>query len=331
MRIELSGLSAGATTVNNITQSRFFSRIDIGVDVERRSCDVSIKAKLSDVTCLLDYNDYLGLLRVARRNLGQEIDRTKWDNLEAAWEKEAFGDSSQEDVVDHSRVVSYSTSARHVRFGREKQPTDSTSPVALSLGIVCRAISLTLQCNDELRMVHRGIILIRAMGLEVAVARSLDTGLTFSTALQCLYVFDLHRSVTTPDNTPDFPRAIVAGYTHHPDDTSSAQVIVRIERPKPGSEETNVSIVINYLSLTALLQPLEHAIAFGTCRWGKNGDKQEIGSVDHLLGEQVEESTTRKSMYLSTITRLKLVLHHPRFIFPAEEEELNSRALVLQG
>ncbi len=97
-------------------------------------------------------------------------------------------------------------------------------------------------------------------------------------------------------------------------------------------------MVFNYLSVNALILPLQEVLAFLTCSWSLRGTDfdSSIGDVAREVDDKGEESIDQveeraKPDSFRKGLQLKLVAHYPRVFFLADESDPCSRALVLRG
>jgi hypothetical protein len=99
----------------------------------------------------------------------------------------------------------------------------------------------------------------------------------------------------------------------------------------PDSKVTVARIVINRLSVNALVRPFQEVIDFLTVQWDTSA-KDSLNFLNH-----VKKADRGMSTEVGVVTssgrgfELKLVAHYPRIFFLADESDLHSRALVLQG
>lgn len=95
---------------------------------------------------------------------------------------------------------------------------------------------------------------------------------------------------------------------------------------------TVVRMVINFLSINAMIRPLREVTSFATCSWSRKSDASTPGVVSESSNELVgKESASRRNTASSFCLQLKLVAHYPRIFFVADESDCRSRALVLRG
>ena len=153
----------------------------------------------------------------------------------------------------------------------------------------------------------------------------------------------------TPSNNDGSDGAEVSG-----SDEGGPQLVVTVDRcpatsagaigshaecqmPKD-SKVTIARIVVNYLSVNALIRPFQEIMAFLSCAWPTNnvctrpvpsirGGLSRIKITTETEGMKRDNSSIPESSGL----QLKLVAHYPRVFFLADESDAHSRALVLRG
>jgi hypothetical protein len=153
---------------------------------------------------------------------------------------------------------------------------------------------------------------------------------------------------------------LVEGYSPPEDDgidssksgTDDPQFVVNVDRCSAGSavaagslkdcelpldsKVTVAKVVINNLSVNALIRPFKEIAAFLSCNWRTNAG-QELLVTDVEKNKSFSlEATSNMHQAKSDTPRnqgfqLKLVAHYPRVFFLADESDPNSRALVLRG
>lgn len=101
---------------------------------------------------------------------------------------------------------------------------------------------------------------------------------------------------------------------------------------------TVARIVINYLSLNALIRPFREIVGFLSCEWpSQRGHAPKSVSNKPRKDETKYTASTETSkdvdvsMTSSRGVQIKLVAHYPRVFFLADESDAHSRALVLRG
>ena len=103
----------------------------------------------------------------------------------------------------------------------------------------------------------------------------------------------------------------------------------------PDTKVTLAKVVVNYLSLNALIRPFREIADFLSCEWPTSVEQ----SPKCMRVDEVELHITEKSKFpkIDMIHdsfrgfQLKVVAHYPRVFFLADESDLHSRALVLKG
>lgn len=336
MAVKLSGLSAAAYRSDSCSdESPLVSEIDIVVDVEKSKRDVAVRTTLSRIHVPLKYSDFVLLKRVYKHNIGREVDRTKWDNLEAAWEQE-FEDGEQ---VEYSKEVLYSASARIVRYGTELE-TNRRNSATMDLQIHCDQLTVVLHRDEAVSTGRHGydFALLSVLGLG-ASANIDQTSESFSISLRRLNLFDLCGRRYQPHDTDGTWKharcsVLVEGYTEQSQkDMFDSQFVMNIHRGESTSGDTAVSVVVNYLSVALLRRPIEDVVSFLSRGWSLHPDTEHAQSDAEILPNHPNHSTKQTTRMKETQRgmALKLSLHYPRFIFVADETEQHSRAIVLEG
>ena len=120
-------------------------------------------------------------------------------------------------------------------------------------------------------------------------------------------------------------------------DTCPASAVGSIGSPFANEFQTEqvtvARMVINYLSVNAMIRPLREIISFLSCAWSPNNEP--VVSVTKTgankpPGAETSSNNSNKSKSSSGF-QLKLVAHYPRIFFVADESDAHSRALVLRG
>ena len=102
----------------------------------------------------------------------------------------------------------------------------------------------------------------------------------------------------------------------------------------PDTKVTIAKVVINYLSLNALLRPVREIADFFSCEWPTSIELsrhcQRVDEVESHIDMKAKslEKTLHESFHGF---QLRIVAHYPRVFFLADESDLHSRALVLKG
>ena len=98
----------------------------------------------------------------------------------------------------------------------------------------------------------------------------------------------------------------------------------------PDAKVTVARVVINHLSVNALVRPFRDIAAFLSCEWNSDLDD----SPPHLSPSEQSKKVTAEDGTVVTKGKgieLKVVSHYPRVFFLADESDPHSRALVLRG
>jgi len=352
LTVSMLGLSARtyAFGYDDSCNDPLFSGININIDVEKRELQLSVRAKVSPIAVALRYTDFLTLLAVIKENVGKAVTKKKWDNLEVAWEEELSRDSVHHDSDDSPRFsneISYSESARHVRYGvSESTARADPNHAALLLTLDCDEVSLLLHRDDDLVVTETTdsgyeVVLFVVQRLASSVDRR--GGLeSLSFSLGDVFLFDLGEvgrrrrrgHVDSPDAVPS-PYVMMNGYST-PDGRGhfDSQVVVTVDRE--ASLPTSISILINYLSFAALIRPLEEVYGFMSCSWPvfgtlRNAHVSADSCESHISQSFADTDSIGISTRPSPGTLVKFVMHYPRFVFAADENDRHSRALVLEG
>ena len=94
---------------------------------------------------------------------------------------------------------------------------------------------------------------------------------------------------------------------------------------------TVVRMVINYLSINAMIRPLRDVISFASCTWSQNSEASALDASGSADGQADQENGSQRATTSSSGFQMKLVAHYPRIFFVADESDIRSRALVLRG
>lgn len=306
--------------------------LHIAVTVKKTKGSTNVCVRLSDVRVNLSYTDYNTIVEVSRSNLAKKVDKTKWDNLEAKWERESMS-SARTEIV-------YADSARHVRYGvsrSDKKRNDSfISKGSLILG---RLTLLLKRTGDHLPPnLHYEMLLCRGQGLEATGEFSSAGKLSVSISLRNIFVFDLGESgrllnakQSMQKMRPRRALLMIEGYTPtgankvYGDDFDS-HLLVKADK-EASSNTTKLTAVVNCLSITALHRCLLEVSQFFTCSWGAVAKKKPLSNLDSNDEIFQKDQTSQVTGHYE----FRLVLHYPRLIFVADEKDAHSKALVLQG
>lgn len=349
LTVGLTGLSAGLYDFGSYDpiENYIFSDVNIGIDVEKSQSRVDLRMKVSDVRLNLRYRDFVTLVLVSRENIGRRIDTKQWDNLEAAWEEEISRDAAGTDHPESplfSTELSYSKSARLIRYGQRSGAQDSSKesrPFDLDLRLQCNRVSLLLYRNDG-AMARDGdsdseLAFIAIRRLSAFIRRLDGAGNSVSASLGKVFLLDMGRNRRGDGSGREWRRSdplysvMIEGY-HAPDgrDSFDSQVVVTVDSD-PKSKDVQISVVVNYLSLAALLKPLEDLKSFFTRAWDVSDLPQTIEDETESLNGQIgqplaAERAEKEPPSGQPRVQINFVLHYPRLILIAD-----SRGLVLQG
>lgn len=322
------------------------SEIDVKIDVEKSPSLFLLRVTVSTITVHLRYREWVSLLTVLRMNVGRKLDRSSWDNLEVAWE---HGDPveavSVEPTPRYSKEVSYSENARLVRFGKTKRPpsgTEKPQVLEIDVKLECERLSVLLHRDKIEESTGRGydvaLLIVRRL---VSSGMRSEGGLqSASVSLGELFLFDLgghsrrnQQSNITEDSWTLAHTVMVEGYADcGSGDSFDSQIVLNVDRSGSTTSDVSVSLLMNYISVSALVKPVEEILQFLMCQWEtsssgnpRNPDLLENPAEVSSLGVDATESES------TSILQVKLVLHYPRFVFVADETDKSSRALVLEG
>ena len=346
------------------THSPILSNIDVTINVSRDIADSkTVDCVLSDLFVRLRYSDFATLMFVLRENVSRKIDRSKWDNIEAAWENEAVSDvpSFATDsprpqtslfATSFSTEVVYASEARHIRYGQGSRRDSPRGAASFDVSLVLDDLSIVLRRDDgsgAKAFPSYDMTLFRAQGFEASLS-SIEDGTSASLSIHRVFLFDTGTRGRRALGLASLPvensvLVLVEGYAppqmkeKRSDDKSSSQLILRVDRSRVLSKsEYRVSLVLNYLSVAALIVPIQEMLAFLRLEWptaALEKDSSESSSLDGLTGENIAAHEpvlhTPSTVAEEKRYHIQLVLHNPQFIFAATESDLHSRALVLRG
>jgi hypothetical protein len=167
-------------------------------------------------------------------------------------------------------------------------------------------------------------------------------GVMDSTAVPC--AFTVIAEGSTPkkyysvSNASDDLQSFSSDYDRR--EFASPQLAVSVYKPADGIPVA--SIVLNYLTINALVKPIVETLEFLSCSWPTAEASRRVIS-SHLEGETIVESYEKaKNLSVGTKTNpkevatvegfsLKLVAHYPQVFLLADEGDPFSRALVFRG
>jgi hypothetical protein len=331
------------------------SNVDMTIEVAKSKSLVAVTCHLSDVHIHLSYADYVLSFLVLKENLGRALEKKSWDNLEVAWEEEAASADNMPtlDSPAYSKEVSYSTNARHVRYGRKKESSAKEKP-NYDLQFRFDVLSVILRRNDPLdngtTQFDYDMVLVRGQGFEASLASSGDGDQSLGFSLRSIFLYDLggkgrvlcrSRGEDGKDELPSAFSILVDGYSPPEKEGASAgsgnvdaQIIVTVNRHTSSPGDVKVSVLINYLSIAALACPFQEIVAFSLRRWPcpilARTRREETESLDGNVGDSLEDKSDGVSASTKSF-EVKLVLHYPRLILVADESDPHSRGLVVRG
>ena len=140
----------------------------------------------------------------------------------------------------------------------------------------------------------------------------------------------------SPENIPstDGPQLVITVDRCPISSVGSIGSLTESELPDD-TKVTVARVVINYLSVNALVRPFQEVVAFLSCGWPSATVRlQTLENTEALMKNKGKEEISYPSSGTSSINRvfqLKLVAHYPRVFFLADESDPHSRALVLRG
>ena len=247
--------------------------------------------------------------------------------------------------------MTYSTSARLVRYGQKKGGSGS-SKKSVRLKLFFGSLSIILRRDDNVDSSSEpyDMILARCQGFELDVGQKDGGDRWLNASLNKVFVFDLgfggrlsrlslYRRVD--HNVGDSFSVIVQGYS--PPERSreletgaefDSQIILKIENDA-SSRVTKFTVIMSCLSSTASLGALKELTQFFGCKWpasdlsSTHQAATESADFDGLpeTGPQASGSTKKAAHEY----QMRFVLHYPRLVFVADEYDRQSRALVLRG
>lgn len=92
-------------------------------------------------------------------------------------------------------------------------------------------------------------------------------------------------------------------------------------------------VVVNYLSINALIGPFKEMLAFFALAWPTDIEQSDDSFRNEVAFSNDEGKQLKRSKRGSSVSclQMKLVAHYPRIFFVADESDPHSRALVLRG
>jgi hypothetical protein len=332
-------------------ESNLMSKVDIEVDIELTSVATTVRCHLSDVMTRLSYYEYVALRYIFRDNIGRKTDRDLWDNLEKAWEKESeLIDNAGQDALTYSVDITYSSSARVVRYGQEKRNRSNSLQTKFTLSCGSIALVLSKDCSFPDSEVFYDMIGIRAQGFDFEVGRKEDGEESLNLSLGNIFVVDLgkdgrcllmndHRSENR--GHVDSLSVLVERYYSQQSNISieptvDSSLVIKVDRCSGTSGDVNIVIITSFLSVTLFREPLQDLLSFATCKWTSAVPSSTSQSGSWLLDNaSIAEISTDKSEVWSfpvnSDIKIRFVSHYARFVLAADELDPHSRSLMLTG
>jgi hypothetical protein len=351
-KIVLGGfaLILNAETNSRVVESQLMDNLNVEVDMELSDSCTIVRCRLSDVFFRISYLNYVSFLHIVRDNLGRKSDREQWDILENVWGQEP----SESNVTEHdvqsltqSKEVLYSSSARVIRYGQGRR-TSANHSITITFGCADVAFVFVRDDSLDIRNSSYATIGIRGQGFDCEIGRRDDGVNWLNFSLHNLFAVDLGRNgrlcrsshrVNIDINKVESPNVLVEGYSARrlEDNTNvDSQLVVKVERDSSNTGDVNVVVIISFLSVTAMVQPIEDLINFFTCKWdtaalAKLGISNGVLSIKTSnIAEPANTEDFSIASFKSKIS-LRFVSHYARFIFAANELDSHSRALILSG
>lgn len=387
--------------------------VDLHIDLSKptgRGRTIMLTGRLSCIDLTLTYTAYLLLRDIMRNNVSREVDAERWDNIEKAYSIE-LEELEYPPGVFQGDHLAYSSDARFIRYGRNRQQKRSVSVdrieeenpesssasqeaspmhvTTVDCAFEIQGLRLKLHRNDSLddlgdsaspgRNVdpafNYDMVVFRADKIAISIGTTAAGDKSMQLTLNRLGIFDLgdfgrlareryyynlsrlygkgdvrNRSIRDPCSFS----VLAEGYSRNESHSAleeTSQLIVTVDwcsassvghvggssLPDDGADDKIVvaRIVINYLTINAMIRPMKEIASFLACSWDVQHDghvvafNRVISSVSSNEAAQLEGSTapmtSRKGF------QLKLVAHYPQIFFLADESDPNSRALVLRG
>lgn len=368
---------------------------------------MSVTGKLSSFVTCLAYSDYALLRALLRDNVGRQLDKEKWDNIEKAYWMESGAENEDGTVKrmdDVGQTVHYASDARFVRYGKagkkgnksSKDIPDESSRIGteskpsydktfdlrfdlagLSLELRRDDLVAGISLNDEISSAfHYNVMLLRVEAVEILTSSNSNGDSSFNFSLFRLGLFDLGDEgrlareryyFSLPDDelgrlnmkrrllrepcpfhvlvegygatTDDFDLSsstmtgpqFVASFDTCPASSTTGFGSLSESGLPPDSKVTVARIVINHLSVNALVRPYQEIVEFLTVKWDSEGKEKpsflELRKIPDPITPVEEGAVVASGRGLE----LKLVAHYPKIFFLADESDSHSRALVLRG
>jgi hypothetical protein len=346
-KLLLNGCVVSLKNESESTGKVLLDSVDSEVDIEICGTFSKLRCSLSALVCRLSYVDYLSLKCIVQDNFGGENNRHQWDNLETACEEElSKKDTTDDESLINSTEIVYSSSARVIRYGHSKNSRAKLASIHAS--ICCGSLGLILRRDDNVNPDSSyDMIALRGEGIECEFGRKEEGELWLNLTLSQMFAFDLgrigrqvrsNRACTNGTLATDALSVLVEGYSSSSVDISDvdSQLVVKLERDPADSGTVNLVVIVSFISITALLEPIQDVLNFLTCRWELDFIREIAKNKSMSNGEASsgdEEHTTRLFFLSSFRSKIcvRFVSHYARFIFSANEHDIHSRYLILKG
>jgi hypothetical protein len=333
-------------------ESPICSHVDVNLDVEKSQEVLRVRSSVSPVSVYLRFVEWVSILEVFRLNVGRRIDKSRWDNLEVAWEQNGvLGETSPR----FSRDVAYAENARIVRFGTARQPPPIANGAVreLEFSLECERLGLLL-CRDDptnsgddggKRFVNVALFVLQGLASSFSQRVNGLKSASFSVGQVSIFGLGNPRNASASNQTEKYESSphsvLVEGYGDRVGgERFDSQIVLTIDVSEPSSSEIRASLLMNYISVAAIAAPVEDVIHFFTCRVQSPASQmtrahslpRDEAAIATLDGTPSAPDITPTASYFSfSLLQVKLVLHYPRFVFVIDENDKNSRAIVLEG
>lgn len=332
-------------------------KVDASITIKYGSFGSTCSCRLSNVKLKLSYLDYVCCRRILNDNVGKKVLKSKWDNLEVAWEKEIGRAKEDVETFSYSNEVTYSKSARLVRYGQGKLPDTKRSSIMLKL--FSDSLSLVLRRDHDIpneANMSYDMILSQCLGIAIEAGRKEDGDSWLNISLEKIFIFDLGREGRRKHNCPenmvgrnhadDFVSVLLQGYNppnnQSMDGDFNSQIVLKFDQAKSSDGTTKAVAVFSLLSIFPMMGPLRDVADFLLCKWGMQGTDyvDALQDASSLEGSPLDSKIactsseppldSLKDISIRTY-QLHFVCHYPRLVFASDEEDINCRALVLRG
>ncbi|CAB9511549.1 Putative vacuolar protein sorting-associated protein [Seminavis robusta] len=358
---------------------------------------MSLRCWVSLVEMTMKYSQYCLLSAVVDGNVGKDIDKEKWDNIEKAYDQEVEAEGHNNLPVLQPRPVEYASGARHVRFGvsskgerspgrsRQKIPSAQDREGIVDLQVTLDGFHLKFHRDDPVDgSLPYDMALLKIHMVEVSINNSISEDYSFQLALYRVYLFDLgeegriarelfqlkRKNQRLAAREPCAFAILVEGYSIIQDDAdprcligkkgnNEPQLVVTVDQVPSSSigavgsqrnqmlnetddpKVTVAKVVLNYLSVNALIRPFTELASFLALSWPSSQRNKSATTTEPAASSKVDAATdidakkeaSQKNTPStpSSCMQVKLTAHYPRVFFVADECDPHSRALVLRG